>query len=250
MVSVASSVQPLSERRFFSWMALAMAAVILVGFGPTYFFAAFNDSPTPILTPRLHVHGALATAWVLLLAAQTRLIATGQRDVHKRLGIAGAVLATAILISGLFVAVLSERRVHTDVNAGTFADPYVFLIFPFFSVGLFGVLVAFGILNRRRADAHKRFMLLATMSLIVPALARLFTMMVKGTSLATVPGPIGALMLIDLFIAALAAYDISRLGRLHPVTLWAGGFYLLSQPLRVAIGLSEPWQAFARSLMG
>jgi hypothetical protein len=71
-----------------------------------------------------------------------------------------------------------------------------------------------------------------------------------AVTLVTVPGAIGGLMLIDLFLAALVAHDISQLGRLHPVTLWAGGFYLFSQPLRVAIGFSEPWQAFARSLMG
>jgi hypothetical protein len=250
MVSVASSVQPLSERRFFTWMAIVFAVVTVVGFGPTYYFAGLKDNPTPVLTPRLHVHGALATTWILLLIAQTRLVAAGRRDVHKTLGIAGAVLAIAILLSGIFVAILSERRVHTDVNAGTFADPYVFFVFPIFSVGLFGVFVALGILNRRRTDAHKRFMLLATMSLALPAFARLFTMVVKGTSLSTVPGAIGGLMLIDVLLAALVAYDLSRLGKLHWVTLWAGGFYLLSQPLRVAVGLSEPWQAFARSLMG
>jgi hypothetical protein len=32
--------------------------------------------------------------------------------------------------------------------------------------------------------------------------------------------------------------------------LWGGGFFVVSEPLRFAIGFSEPWQAFARAVMG
>ena len=33
-------------------------------------------------------------------------------------------------------------------------------------------------------------------------------------------------------------------------TLWAGLFYLLSQPLRVFVGGTDAWQGFARLLIG
>jgi hypothetical protein len=250
MVSVASRVQPLSERRFFTWMALAMGTATFVGFAPTYYLAGLHDGSTPVLTPRLHVHGALATAWILLLAVQTRLIAAGRHDIHKHLGIAGVLVATAVLVSGIFVAINSERRVHTDANAGTLADPYVFMVFPFASVGLFALFATLGILNRRRPDSHKRLMLLASMSFIIPALARIVTQVVQGTGIPAVPGVVGAMVLADLLIAALAIHDLRTRGRLHPVTQWGAGFFLLSEPLRFAIGFSAPWQAFARTLMG
>ncbi|MGH7577880.1 MAG: hypothetical protein ACREM1_22505 [Longimicrobiales bacterium] len=54
----------------------------------------------------------------------------------------------------------------------------------------------------------------------------------------------------DVFLAALVFYDLATRGRLHPATLWGGGFLLASGPLRVAIGYSRPWQDFARMLMG
>ena len=249
MVSVASRVLPLSERRFFTGMALAMAAVTFVGFAPTYYLVALNDGPRPVLTPSVHLHGALCTAWILLLLVQTRLIASGRRALHQRLGIAGAAIAAVVLVSGVYVALHSQRRVHTEATADTLADPYVFLIFPFSSVGLFALFVALGVLNRQHADAHKRLMILATSSLIIPALARTVTQAVSGMGIVGVPGVVGALILANLFLIALAVHDYNTRGRLHPVSLWGGGFLLLSEPVRFAIGFSEPWQAFARAVM-
>jgi hypothetical protein len=249
MVSVAARVLPLSDRRFFTGMALAMAAATFAGFAPTYYLAGLNDSPRPLLTPSVHLHGALCTAWVLLLIVQTRLIASGRREVHKRLGIAGAVVAAAVLASGVYVALHSQRRVHTEATADTLADPYVFLIFPFSSVGLFALFVTLGVLYRRRSDAHKRLLILATSSLIIPALARIVTQVVSGIGIVGVPGVVGALVLMNVFLIALAVHDYNTRGRLHPVTLWGGGFLLLSEPLRFAIGFSAPWQAFARAVM-
>lgn len=249
MVSVASQVLPLSDRRFFTGMALAMAAVTFIGFGPTYYLAGVNDARAPVLTASVHVHGALNTIWVLLLVLQTSLIAAGQRRLHTRLGVAGVLVAAATLVSGLFVAINSERRIHTAATADTLADPYVFLIFPFTTVWLFAAFAACAVLQRHRSDAHKRLMLLATVNLIGPALARIVNQIVAGTGLPAVPGVVGAAFLINLFPIAMALHDYRTRGRVHPVTLWGGALILVSEPIRFAVGYSEPWQAFARALM-
>lgn len=246
MVSVATQIQPLSERRFFTWMSAAMAAVAFAGFARTYYLAGFNDGPRPVLTAVVHLHGALSTAWIVLLILQTRLIANGRRDIHRLMGMAGVAVGAAILVTGTFVAINSERRVHTPANAGTLADPYVFLIFPFASVGLFALFATLGVLKRHRPDAHKRYMLLATASLIVPALARIVTQATHGA----VAGVAGAVVLVNGFLLAMAIHDLRTRGRLHPVTLWGGAVTVISEVLRFAIGFSEPWQALARMLMG
>jgi hypothetical protein len=246
MVSVATQVKPLSDRRFFTWMSVSMAAVAFAGFARTYYLAGFNDAPRPVLTPVVHLHGALATAWILLLIVQTRLIAYGRRDIHRLLGTAGAVLGAAILVAGIYVAVNSERRVHTAANAGTLADPYVFLIFPFASAGLFALFVGLAILKRKTPEAHKRFMLLATANLIIPAMARIVTQATQGA----LPGVVGATMLVNVFLIAMALHDLNTRGRLHAVTLLGGAGMLGSEVVRFAIGYSAPWQAFARMLMG
>lgn len=246
MVSVATQIQPLSERRFFIWMSAALAAVAFAGFARTYYLAGFNEGPRPVLTPVVHLHGALSTAWILLLILQTRLIATGRRDIHRLMGMVGTAIGAAILLTGIFVAINSERRVHTPANAGTLADPYVFLIFPFASVALFAVFATLGVLKRHRPDAHKRYMLLATASLIVPALARIVTQATHGA----VAGVAGAVVLVNGFLLAMVIHDLRTRGRLHSVTLWGGAVTVLSEVLRFAIGFSTPWQAFARMLMG
>jgi hypothetical protein len=48
-----------------------------------------------------------------------------------------------------------------------------------------------------------------------------------------------------LFLVAIAVYDFRTRGRLHPATLWGGLFLVASQPLRLLIGVSAPWSAFA-----
>jgi uncharacterized membrane protein YozB (DUF420 family) len=231
-------------------MAFALAATVFVGFAPTYYLVGLNDASTPVLTPRLHVHAGLSTAWIALLIVQTQFIAAGRRDLHKMLGFAGAAVALATVITGIMVALASERRVHTAANAGSLMDPYVFLIFPAMSIGLFAVFVGLAILKRNRPDTHKRLMLLGTISLIGPALARLVTLTVKGLGMVGLPGVVGAVLLMNVFIAAIAVRDFRTRGSLHPATLWGGGFFVVSEPLRFAIGFSEPWQAFARAVMG
>ena len=144
VVTVAPDTRLRSERTFFTGMALAMAAATLIGFAPTYYLAAFNDAKTPTLTPSVHVHGALSTAWILLLIVQTRLIAVGRRDLHRLAGLAGTVIAAVTVVVGFFVAIHSERRVHTPATADTLADPYVFLIFPFSSIGAFALFTTLG----------------------------------------------------------------------------------------------------------
>lgn len=102
------------------------------------------------------------------------------------------------------------------------------------------------LLKRNRPESHKRFMLLATASLIVPALARLVTQATQGA----VPGVIGAMVLVNVFLVAMVIHDLYTRGRLHSVTLWGGAVTVVSEVLRFAIGYSAPWQAFARTLMG
>jgi hypothetical protein len=247
MVSVASQVVQFSDRRFFIGMAIAMAIVTFVGFAPTYYLAGFNNHPP--LNASVHLHGLLSTAWIVLLLIQTGLVAAGRRDIHKKLGIVGVAIATSILVIGVIVAVNSERRMHTALTADTLADPYVFLIFPLSAGALFAAFTLLGMLNRDRPDVHKRLMLLATAHLTTPALARIVNQ-VSDLGFSTVPGVIGAAVLVHLYLLPMIVHDYHSRGQLHRVTLWGGVCILITEPLRFAIGFSAPWQAFARALMG
>ncbi len=222
------------ERVFFGGMTLAMLVTVLAGFGPTYYFSSVSSS-TVELTPALHVHGAAFTTWMLLLVVQSTLISAGRADVHRQLGVAGAVLGAGMMVLGAYVAV-------TRFQAGLMVPPPglpagVLLAVALATIVVFPTLFGSALVLRQRTDFHKRLVLLATMELVTAAVARL-----PGV---TALGPPAFFSLTDLFIVALVVYDLRTRGRIHPATLWGGLFLLASQPLRLAIGFSGPWQAFA-----
>lgn len=228
-----------SERRFFGTVAIAFVLVTFAGFAPTYYLSAYTGAPT--LTRLVHAHGVVFSAWILLYAWQAALIGAGRADIHRVTGIAGAGLAILVVLLGIAVAIVSGqlRSGPPDRN-----HP-VFLVNPLTNISAFAILAGLGIARRNRAQDHKRYMLLATMALAVTPLARVSRML--G---APVPLPIGGMMLSNLFLVALVIHDLRTRGRLHPVTMWAGGALLASEPLRVIVSHTAAWQAFARMLIG
>ena len=230
------------RRWFFSGMTVAVIVTVLVGFGPTYYFKEyFGTRPLPL---RVHVHGALFTAWVLLFAAQVGLIAARRVSLHRRLGVVGGLLVIPMVVSGFWVAVAVGRsppRVNLDASAMAGLSPLAALAIPLTSVVIFPLLVGLGLFYRRSTDIHKRLMFLATIALLPPALGRIPFLAARG--------PAGFFGVTILFILALAAYDYRTRGRVHLITLWGGLFLSASFPGRLVLGNTETWHSFARWLI-
>lgn len=226
---------PSSERRFYTSMAIAILAAVLVGFARSFFLRPlFPDTPSPAERV-FYAHGALFTTWIVLLVVQTSLVARGRLDVHRRLGAYGAALAGVMVAVGLYVALVAATRPGGFI--GIPAPPLAFLIVPFVDMMLFGALVALAIAKRRDPQSHKRLMLLATINLTTAAIAR-----IPGVIDA---GPIAFFALTDAFIVALVVWDVATLRRLHPATLWGGLATIVSQPMRLVLSGSDAWLAFA-----
>ena len=221
------------RRRFYTGIALAIAITVFAGFAPTYYLRAYYQS-TP-LGGLLHLHGVVFTAWVLLLLVQSTLVAAGRVALHRRLGVAGAVLAALLVAVGTTTAIARARQ-----GAGPLGiPPLSFLAVPFFDMVMFTGLAATGLWHRRRADIHKRLLTLATIALLGAPIARL----PFGAPVVGLPG---VFALADLFIVACVVYDLTTLRRVHPATLWGGLAIVLSQPLRLAISGTALWLGFAR----
>jgi hypothetical protein len=98
--------------------------------------------------------------------------------------------------------------------------------------------VTLAIVGRRDPQAHKRWMVLATVNLLGAAFAR-------WPGVASLGSPFVYFGLADLFIVALAIWDFRSRGRLHGATLWGGLAIILSQPLRLALSETDAWLGFA-----
>ncbi len=90
------------ENLFFSGMAVLILATVFVGFARSYYLAGVFKAPLPSVV--IHIHGAVFSSWILLLLAQTSLVAVARVDLHRRLGLLGFGLACLLVIVGLLAA--------------------------------------------------------------------------------------------------------------------------------------------------
>lgn len=221
------------ERWFYIGMTIAIVITVFAGFAPTYYLRPFYNS-TPLMT-LLHVHGLVFTSWLVLFAIQTSLVATGRTHVHRRLGVAGGVIAALMVLVGVTTAVIRAKQGATPLPE---ISPLSFLVIPIGDMFVFAVLIVAAFYYRNRPDVHKRLMMLGTIAIIAAAIARLpFAIMQAG--------PPAFFGITDIFVLACVVYDLVTLKRVHRATALAAIFIIASQPLRLMLGGTGIWLSFA-----
>jgi hypothetical protein len=220
------------ERYFFSGMAVLILGTVFLGFAKTYFLAGVFRAPLPSWV--IHIHGAAFTSWILLLIMQTSLVSAGRVDVHRRLGMVGFGLACVMVVLGAMAGTDLLRRDGTGfgVNAkafyaGTLGDMVIF-----------GTLIFFAFRARFNPAAHKRLILIATITLMEAAINRWPFAIIQR-----------APFMIDVFaycfLLLLVAYDLWSIRKVHRATMWGGLFLVVMQQLELPIGRTAVWQSFA-----
>ncbi len=221
------------KRWFFTALGLAVAATVFTGFATTFYL---RGRALPPLAPLLVVHGCVFTLWILLFLLQSTLIATRRVALHRRLGWCGAVLALAMVAVGTLAAVTSLRLGRAPIPG---LDPRSFFVVPMGDLAMFSLFVGAGVGFRRSGESHRRLMLLATLSIIGAAIARIPLGFIERG------GPPVFFGLTDLFLLAGWAHDLLTRRRIHPAFLWGGLALVLSQPLRLVLGGTGLWLRFA-----
>jgi hypothetical protein len=226
-----------SLKGFYVAMALLMSAFAVAGFWQTYV--------GPLVTGRgvklpavMHVHALVYFGWTMLLVTQAGLVYRGRRGTHKRVGRIGIGYGLAVLVMG-FVATFAAPARHVRAGDWTLDQAAGFLILPLGDMVLFGTLFVAAIVHRKRLEAHKRLILLATAALLFAPVARF-------------AGPLGgppAIIGVWLAPVLLAmGYDLWSRGRVHPAYL-AGLALLIVGSVRVAFMESEGWLRIGRAIM-
>jgi hypothetical protein len=221
---------------FFPGMAWLMLIIVFVGFAPSYYFAGALRAPLPSLA--IHVHAIVFSCWILLLIAQTSLTVAGRVDIHRRLGVAGFILASSMLIVGVWAA--------TDqLTRGSFArDPLGFYIFPIANVVAFAVLIVFAYCARFDSAAHKRLIIVGSTALMAAPIARWHLhgfLQTRAFGMSAIMGE----RVSYIFILLLIVYDLSTRRRVHRATVWAGAFLIIFQQSAFYFGRTWIWHAFA-----
>ena len=211
---IQKSVFPAFDRRFYGWAAATVALIVMVGFARTYYLKAFFGTRT--LTPFVHFHGLVMSAWVVLFIVQTRLIAAHRVVLHRTLGVLGCGLAALVVVVAADATLQAADREVASHSVG----PFHFLLgINFVNLFAFFALFVAAIVWRKRSDYHKRLMLLATVNLLAPAVARICLIFTHNQY--------AQLAAIFLCILLCVAIDTLRHRRLHPAMGWGAAFSIV-----------------------
>jgi hypothetical protein len=215
---------------YFFWMSALLLAFLLIGFSPTLYLREFF--PVEPIPGYLYVHGTVLTSWFLWLLLQTSLVRKGNTATHRRMGVIGAVIGAAAVVAGPMatVGVIGRLRAagldwDTDMSALPFlgVQGVPMLNFAaqvvwgnFVSIAVFGGILAAAVLLRRNPQAHKRLMLLGSIAIVGPALARISRWPIFGGE----DSPFIPVMLLGLVVSVIV-HDLVMTRRLHRAT-WIG----------------------------
>jgi uncharacterized membrane protein YozB (DUF420 family) len=240
------------NRWFYIGVAMTLIVLNLIGFAPSLVEPSGRMAPLP-LTPLVTVHVIIASIFLLVFLAQTTLVATGRTDIHRKLGIAGTVLALAFVVTG-YLSLVEQARRGFDL-AGDIAQLPIppgasvvgVIMVPIIFFLTFGVLLGAAVYYRQRPEVHKRLMLLAILgSLFTTPVAHITGHWPALTPWAGLIFPLtGA-----LFLSVPAIYDRLVIGRIHPVSLWVALAVFVTQTIFGALIVpSAAWDATANWLI-
>jgi hypothetical protein len=223
-------------------LILLMVVFAIVGFWDDY----FRDLVFGELHRRwlLHVHVVVTLGWFGLVAMQAYFAMTRRVALHVTVGRWGMWYGVAVAVIGLgFALSLVAERVAAQGPASVermFTAPLV-------DMGIFCVFLAGASLTRRRPEFHKRFILLATIALVMPGVGRM--PMFNGTrSIAAVDViPYLLVWLSPVLIAT--SLDWIRSRRVHAVYIFGIGLLVL-QRYREVLRQTDAWRDFMHWLAG
>jgi hypothetical protein len=192
------------RRSEYRWAAVGVAIIAAIGFARTYYLRFLFDAPQ--LPAVVQIHGAMMTLWCAGFIVQTWLIEARQIRLHQRLGIGMAALAATVVLLGEVLTVNGVEREGRLHQIGKF---HYLLGINSVNLLLFAVLVGVGLTLRAKPDLHKRLMVLAAVTLLAPAVARIVLLFTRK--------PLPQFLAFYACILLCVTIDTARRRRLHPV---------------------------------
>jgi hypothetical protein len=226
--------------RLFAMFTMAM----VLAFWPSY-FSRLADQPSL----HHHAHGFAMTAWLALLIAQASLMRSGNRALHRRLGLVSYGLVPIIVVVTLRFVHYTVREVPDLGDYGLF-----FLALVVFTLVTFVTLYALAMLYRAQPAVHARFMVSTLFPLFPPVTDRLLARFAPSV-LGWVPRigggeilQVAGFVIADAILVGLAIWDLQKNRR--RVFLVALAIVVAGQLAIMNAHRFGPWQAFGPWFVG
>ena len=253
-----TSLTALIDRWIFVFMAVLLITVTLAGFIPDSVMKvgmveAGKRPPFPLV---LHLHAVAMGSWLLLLLAQTSLMATGRRTGHRQLGLTAMVLGPAVVLIGFVLAPTMYHQLWNSVHAlpggpdaAGLADVAIRgnIALIQMQVGVvFAIVVTLAVRARKHDLAtHKRLMVLAPIVAMPAAVDRITWIP------ATMPvSPWSPELYILLLALPMFAWDLYRSGRVQRAYIIWLALVLPTAALVIGLWNTPWWQSTVPKLMG
>ena len=246
------------DRWIYVLTAVSFIAIVLAGFIPSSLdkigaVQAGTRAPFPVV---MHVHAVLMGSFLLLLLAQTILVATGRCDLHRRLGVAAMIIAPAMVVAGFILAPTNYLSLWAAAQAApaearaamqpTLAFVENILLVQLRIGILFTLFLAIA-LRARRSDPglHKRMMILATAMALPAGIDR-----IPWLYSSLPASPLTPDLYLLVAISPMVVWDLLRNRHVHRAYwIWLA----VNLPFAVLVhGLWDTpwWHAVARRMMG
>ncbi|MEO7277528.1 MAG: hypothetical protein ABIW33_05850 [Sphingomicrobium sp.] len=246
------------DRWIFVGMAAWFIVIVLAGFVPDSMMKVgmVEAGARPPFPPILHVHAVLMGTFLLLLLAQTLMVATGRGALHKQVGIAAFVLVPALVVVGMILAPTMYYQAWGGANFGpppvrAALAPVVpllenILLLQITAGLMFATFIAIALTARAgNSGLHKRMMILATAVPLVASIDRMHWLP------STFPvSPVASDFYLLAAVSPMFIWDVVRNRRVHQAYwIWLGIYV----PVAVAVTMlwdTPAWHSAARAIMG
>jgi hypothetical protein len=243
---------------FYFWISVFMLACTLVGFGSSLLTGKFNDVESP-LPSYIMLHGIVLTAWFGWLVLQTSLVRANNLAVHRRTGIVGIIIGLLVIVTTPQVFLRTPQRLMSrglewgsdmsefpalGVEGRTFEQFSPMVIFGgVANIVNFALLLGAAIWWRSSSETHKRMMVLASIAIFPPALARIS----RWPGLGGEDGAFLPIAILAMLVTPLV-HDKVTDGRFHKATLKGVALIIVMQLSLQMFAQSDAARTFVHSL--
>lgn len=222
-------------RRAYLAISLAVVAIVAWGFWPSYFRPLLHGAVHKYWI--IHVHAVVFIGWLILVVTQASLVATGNIDLHRRVGQVGIAYGILVACIGAIIS-FATPILHVQAHQMPLERASLTVLYNLTDIFVFSGFFAAAIVSRRAQEWHKRLILSATIGLSSAAVGRVL----PGGSL------VYLLVWLSPMLASMAV-DLWVMRRVHLVWLISLPIFVMTSFKVQLFSLSPIWQTLGRTLI-